>query len=101
MSRWTVEIETRDEFLRQVRRCPEMIVVHGRLHDRYGQQSLRTVLDEFDQVYVDNPVAGWCVLLAPRGRKGVSVVASRSGTQRSRLAHVAVLGARERRVAPA
>jgi hypothetical protein len=63
MAKWTTtEFETRKDFLSQWRSCPELIVVRGLMNGRFGPQSLETVLDEFPQVYVENPWAGWSVL---------------------------------------
>ncbi len=83
MSRWTtLEIETKAEFLHQLRHCPELIIVRGVLHGRFGAQSLRTVLDEFDQVCVGNPTANWWALVIRHGSARLAVIDDRSTTIR-------------------
>jgi hypothetical protein len=64
--------------VQQLRACPELIVVRGVLGRRYGAQSLRTVLDEQSQVYVENARAGWNALLLRRGRRGFEVLPTAS-----------------------
>ena len=74
MSKWiTASVATRTEFVRHLRRHPELIVVRGVLFGRYGSQSLRTVLDEFPEVYVENPVTGWSILLVRRRGNGIAI----------------------------
>ena len=63
MGKWTTtDFETSGDFLSAWGSCPELIVVRGLMNGRFGAQSLQTVLDEFPQVYVENPLAGWSVL---------------------------------------
>jgi hypothetical protein len=69
----TIEIATKAEFLHQLRRCPEQIIVRGVLQGRLGSQSLRTVLDEFAQVCVVNPATNWRVLFVRHGLNEVAV----------------------------
>jgi hypothetical protein len=77
MARWTTkDFETAKEFLSAWRSCPERVVVRGLMNGRFSPQSLQTVLDEFPQVYVGNPLAGWNVLFVCKwsSRQGRHVV---------------------------
>lgn len=81
MPRWFTEIETRAEFVQRARDCPELLVVRGMLGRRYGPQSLRTVLDEQPQLYVENPVADWSALMLRRGRHSFEVLPAAGRTR--------------------
>ena len=68
MATWTSEIRTKKEFANQLQRAPELILVRGVMHGRFGLQSLPTVLDELAEVHVANRRARWSCIVQRRGR---------------------------------
>jgi hypothetical protein len=70
MAKWQCDIPTKREFIHRLERAPELILVRGVLHGRFGLQSLPTVLDEFREVFVTNTRFGWgiSVLRSSRNR---------------------------------
>jgi hypothetical protein len=84
MAIWTtVEIPTRKDFVHRFNREYELIIVEGRHRGLYGSQSLATVLDEYEQVLVSNPKAGWTVLIQRRGNGAVIVPSGKRCSSRS------------------
>jgi hypothetical protein len=68
MAKWHCNIPTKSAFIRQLGRAPELILVRGSLHGRFGLQSLPTVLDEFREVFVMNARVGWGTLVLRNSR---------------------------------
>ena len=80
MATWYTAITTKTEFTSRLKLLPELVIVRGVLNGRFGPQSLPTVMDEFQEIFVVNAREKWSALVRRCGRSRFTLRASLAHT---------------------
>jgi hypothetical protein len=70
---WKSDISTRKAFQALLNKTPELVFIWGVLHGRASLQSLPTVMDEMDRIFVAN--TNWSAFVHRRGQDCFALVA--------------------------